>query len=275
MTQALRRRAPPGTTRRRRRSRWARPTRRTPSRARRVEIGWWRTHDRRRRARSSGSTTARGDTDRSTMADLVSGLGARSSTSSPPRRSGGIGAAALRAGYVDFLQVVAAEWRPPRAIDDRDDLRRLRVFADVRGNDAVLRRAATAARADGRRSGRGRDRALPPGLVRARPRRWRTPAVYRPFLEAQPPRDVHPALLLGAFRNFQAKLLAAWSRAAAARAAPARHHRPGRSVRGRVPRRARRQPRASSWSRPMAPPRCPKACAPTRRPSGSSPSWRC
>ena len=42
------------------------------------------------------------------------------------------------------------------------------------------------------------------------------PCRLSPFLEAQPPRDVHPALLLGAFRNFQAKLLAAWSRAAAA-----------------------------------------------------------
>ena len=31
---------------------------------------------------------------------------------------------------------------------------------------------------------------------------------------------MHPALLLGAFRNFQAKLLAAWSRAAGARTAP-------------------------------------------------------
>ena len=46
------------------------------------------------------------------------------------------------------------------------------------------------------------------------------PAVYRPFLEARPPRDVHPALLLGAFRNFQAKLLAAWSRADAASRPP-------------------------------------------------------
>jgi hypothetical protein len=42
------------------------------------------------------------------------------------------------------------------------------------------------------------------------------PAVYQPFLEARPPKDVHPALLLGAFRNFQAKLLAAWSRASSA-----------------------------------------------------------
>ena len=46
--------------------------------------------------------------------------------------------------------------------------------------------------------------------------RMADPAVYGPFLEARPPRDVHPALLLGAFRNFQAKLLSAWSRARAA-----------------------------------------------------------
>ena len=46
--------------------------------------------------------------------------------------------------------------------------------------------------------------------------RMADPAVYGPFLEARPPHDVHPALLLGAFRNFQAKLLSAWSRARAA-----------------------------------------------------------
>ena len=43
---------------------------------------------------------------------------------------------------------------------------------------------------------------------------------YRPFLASPPPRDVHPALLLGAFRNFQAKLLAAWGGAARANRAP-------------------------------------------------------
>jgi len=47
-------------------------------------------------------------------------------------------------------------------------------------------------------------------------RRMADPAIYKPFLEAQPPPDVHPALLLGAFRNFQAKLMVAWNRAAAA-----------------------------------------------------------
>ena len=47
-------------------------------------------------------------------------------------------------------------------------------------------------------------------------RRMAPDEVYRPFLEARPPRGIPPALLLGAFRNFQAKLLAAWGRAVAA-----------------------------------------------------------
>ena len=73
------------------------------------------------------------------MADLVSGLGeAIVDVVAPETAAATRARAALRAGYVDFLKVVAAEWRPPRAIDDRDDLRRLRVFADVRSNDAVL-----------------------------------------------------------------------------------------------------------------------------------------
>jgi hypothetical protein len=47
-------------------------------------------------------------------------------------------------------------------------------------------------------------------------RRMARDEIYRPFLEARPPRGISPALLLGAFRNFQAKLLAAWGGAVAA-----------------------------------------------------------
>jgi hypothetical protein len=187
-----------------------------PDRA--VKIGWWR-------------TTIAGDAriiwiddsperrDRSTMADLVSGLGeAIVDTVAPETERAGFATAALRAGYVDFLKVVAAEWRPPRATDDRDDLRRLRVFADVRSNHAVLRQG-----------GRPREMLGDPAVVATVLYRMASSelalqmadrAVYRPFLEVQPPRDVHPALLLGAFRNFQAKLLAAWSRAEAAHRPP-------------------------------------------------------
>jgi len=183
------------------------------ARARRVEIGWWRTT-------IAGDAPiiwiddSEGRPDRSTMADLVSGLGgAIVDVVAPETGAAHSPSAALRAGYVAFLEVVAAEWRPPRATDDRDDLRRLRVFADVRGNDAVLRR-----------EGHPREMVGDPGVVATvlyrlasseLGRQMADTSVYRPFLEAQPPRDVHPALLLGAFRNFQAKLLAAWSRAAA------------------------------------------------------------
>ena len=121
---------------------------------------------------------------------------------------------ALRAGYIAFLQVVAAEWRPPRDTDDRDDLRGLTAFADVRANDAVLR-----SHGDGRKMA-GDPMVVATVLYRLASsglgQRMADPAVYGPFLEARPPRDVHPALLLGAFRNFQAKLLSAWSRARAA-----------------------------------------------------------
>ena len=150
------------------------------------------------------------------MVDLVSGFGGAivdvvaPETGEPYAQS-----SALRAGYIAFLQVVAAEWRPPRDTDDRDDLRGLTAFADVRANDAVLEVA------------RRRDARWPAIRWWSRPcctgwrrpslgQRMADPAVYRPFLEARPPRDVHPALLLGAFRNFQAKLLSAWSRARAA-----------------------------------------------------------
>jgi hypothetical protein len=44
--------------------------------------------------------------------------------------------------------------------------------------------------------------------------------MYAPLLASPAPHDVHPALLLGAFRNFQAKLLTAWGGAVRANRAP-------------------------------------------------------
>jgi len=180
----------------------------------RVKIGWW-------------GTTLAADAPiiwiddsgprraRSTMADLVTGFGGAivdvvaPETGAPYSQS-----SALRDGYIAFLQVVAAEWRPPSDTDDRDDLRQLPVFADVRGNGAVRRRG------DSPRAMIADPAMVATVLYRLAAsdleRRMAEPAVYKPFLEAQPPRDVHPALLLGAFRNFQAKLIAAWTRAAAA-----------------------------------------------------------
>jgi len=189
-----------------------------PARERRVDIGWWRTTI----AADApivwidDSPTRR---QRSAMADLVTGMGGAivdviaPESGQPYARS-----AALRDGYVAFLQVVAAEWRAPRLTDERDDLRRLGVFANVRNNQAV-------------RGHDGNPRAMigDPTVVASvlyrlassdLGQRMADPAVYAAFLEARPPRDVHPALLLGAFRNFQAKLLAAWSRAETANRPP-------------------------------------------------------
>jgi hypothetical protein len=183
-----------------------------------VRIGWWRTTidaD----APVIWVDDSPGRADRSTMADLVTGFGGAIADVIAPEGGDAEGRrATLRAGYIAFLQVVAAEWRPPRATDDRDDLRRLPVFADVRNNQAVRRRA-----------GDPRAMILDPAVVATvlyrmassgLGRQMADPAVYRPFLDARPPEGVHPALLLGAFRNFQAKLLAAWSRAAAANRRP-------------------------------------------------------
>jgi hypothetical protein len=207
-----------------------RPDAAARDRARRVQIGWWTT-------KIDGDAPIIWIDDsperagRSSMADLVSGFGgAIVDVIAPDTGAPDAPAASLRDGYVAFLQVVGSEWRPPRATDDRDELRRLGVVAHVRANDAVL------ADHEAKSTWVMRDRPAPqtrPGqemvgdrlvvasvLYRlassALAQKMADPAVYQPFLEARPPRDVHPALLLGAFRNFQAKLIAAWSRAATA-----------------------------------------------------------
>lgn len=143
----------------------------------------------------------------------------------------------LRDGYVAFLEVVAAEWHPPNdGADPRESLRRAALFADVRANAAA--RGETGG---GRRCGR---EAVdwPPGAVApawwmvrdptviatvlyrlaasAIGRRLTTDQAYLPFVEEPPPRGLSGGLLLGAFRNFQAKLLSAWSRAALAGRTP-------------------------------------------------------
>jgi hypothetical protein len=201
-----------------------------PGRARRVQFGWWRTSidadapiiwiddSPERRARSS-------------MADVVSGFGgAIVDVIAPETGAAHARSAPLRDGYVAFLQVVGSEWKPPRDTDDRDELRRLGVVAHVRANDAVLAsrdpapnwvmRDPPASQTRPAREMIGDPIVVASVLYRLASsdlaRKMADPHVYQHFLEARPPQGVHPALLLGAFRNFQAKLLAAWSRASAA-----------------------------------------------------------
>lgn len=121
---------------------------------------------------------------------------------------------ALRAGYLIFLRAVAAEWRPPSgaaiSADEpwQDRLRRDPDFAPVRAGDVTL--AAPHPR------GALIVAAVLHALAASKVGRCMAdPEIYAPFLAdgGTPPAGVHPALLLGAFRNFQAKLLFAWSRA--------------------------------------------------------------
>jgi hypothetical protein len=149
------------------------------------------------------------------MDDLVTGLGSAIADTIAPDR-----AFELRAGYIEFLQVVAAEWRPPRPIDERDGLRGERVYARVRGNSAVFRApAACIGRCSETETRPAYDLVNDPEVIATvlyrlassdLGRQMAPKEVYRPFLIEEPPPGVHPALLLGAFRNFQAKLLAAW-----------------------------------------------------------------
>jgi hypothetical protein len=186
-----------------------------PAPRRRVDIGWW------------GTTLARDQPiiwiddsperdNLGTMTKLVSAFGDEIVEVIAPETStvyGDSPSSALRWGYMAFLQVVAAEWRTPAPIDDRDELRRIHLFADVRANAGVRRSSGDA--------GAMINDSTVVATVLYRMacsdlgQKMDEPAFYRPFLEVQPPRDVHPALLLGAFRNFQAKLLGAWSRARA------------------------------------------------------------
>jgi hypothetical protein len=187
---------------------------------RQVDIGWWRT------TMAEDQPVIWIDdspqrTPLTTTAKVVSELGDAILDVIAPetgRRSGDSRSSALRWGYLAFLQVVAAEWKTPALIDDRDELRRRQTFADVRGNEGVLR-----ARGDAGVMLRDPS-VIATVLYRMASselgQKMADPAVYQPFLETRPPRDVHPALLLGAFRNFQAKLLSAWSRARAANRPP-------------------------------------------------------
>jgi len=188
-----------------------------PEPVREVKIGWWRTtlaKDQPLLWITDDHTHPWGS--RHTIGELVESLADAILETVAPQagRDESRASLALRSGYICFLLVVAAEWRTPSIIDDRDQLRALRVFADVRANegvrhahgdaDAMLSNGYTVATVLYRMA------------ISSLGQRMADPAVYLPFLEQRPPRDVHPALLLGAFRNFQAKLLAAWSRARAA-----------------------------------------------------------
>ena len=122
-------------------------------------------------------------------------------------------------GYARALEVVAREWRvgegPAGAMPaDAGTAAQRELFAAVRENRYALDADGAPApgpRAAGR-SGRDRDRPLPPGAVEdASAGRSPPDAVYAPFVKDRVPEGISPAAVLGPFRNFQAKLLSAWA----------------------------------------------------------------
>ena len=162
-------------------------------------------------------------TDASVLSELATGIGAAivdlvapgaTHRERPPLEGPAEVAYPLRDGYAMFLNVVAAEWHPPGGGDPRAELRRGGLFSEIRSGEPVQGPRLTPDRMV-------RDpRVIATVLYRMAAsdlsHRLAPDDVYRPFLEAAPPRGISPALLLGAFRNFQAKLLAAWGVAVAA-----------------------------------------------------------
>ena len=139
----------------------------------------------------------------------------------------------LRDGYLQFLQVVGAEWRSAGGdgigSDAHDYLRRAQAFAAVRSNEG-LARFRQGRIGDGYPDLSARDSlrmlmrdplVIATTLYRlassSAGHRLARDEVYRPFVQAPPPEGISPGRLLGTFRNFQAKLLSAWSSAALAR----------------------------------------------------------
>jgi hypothetical protein len=157
------------------------------------------------------------DQDAVALDQIVRGLGTAILSLVPRVRAPAGGDAApdlLTEGYVRFLEVVDAEWRTTGSVagaagDARARLRRAGWFADVRGNQGVERLTAAALVRD--------PIVIATVLYRlsasAAGHRLAPDETYRALVPEFPPAGFSPGQLLGAFRNFQAKLLVAWTRA--------------------------------------------------------------
>ena len=131
---------------------------------------------------------------------------------------------ALIAGYASAMEVIAREWRVgdgPRGTlaPDAGTAAQRALFADVRQNRFVMRPA------DGgpAQLRSGAEMLQEPGVAatviyrmaqsKGIGHRVAPSEVYAPFVSERVPNGISPAAVLGPFRNFQAKLIAAWSRA--------------------------------------------------------------
>ena len=130
----------------------------------------------------------------------------------------------LIAGYAAAMEVIAREWRVgdgPRGslAPDAGTGTQRALFADVRQNRFVMRPS------DGgpAQLRSGAEMLREPGVAatvlyrlaqsKGVGHRVAPAEVYAPFVSERVPAGVSPAAVLGSFRNFQVKLIAAWSRA--------------------------------------------------------------
>jgi hypothetical protein len=164
------------------------------------------------------------------VADRLARFAARlAATGAAWDRAPGARAEMLEDAYALAMEVIAREWKPgrgPRGASFGAEASRAarERFADVRENRYVLDasgeglKPASALLADPGVAATVIYRLAQSKALASRPA---DPAFYAPFVPGPVPAGISPAALLGSFRNFQAKLLTAWTRA---------------SLRGRPPR---------------------------------------
>ena len=160
--------------------------------------------------------TLSGRLGRAVASAIAAGGGASASAAASPP-------AVLIYGYAQAMEVIAREWRMgegPRGTlpPDAGTQAQRDLFAGVRQNSFVTT------------TGAGRPQLRSPAELLADPgvtatviyrmaqsktigRRVAPPDVYAPFVSERVPAGVSPAAVLGPFRNFQAKLIAAWEHA--------------------------------------------------------------
>jgi hypothetical protein len=146
------------------------------------------------------------------------------SESSTAARPGGPEAESLIAGYTSAMEVIAREWRMgdgPRGTlaPDAGTAAQRDLFAAVRQNRFVMKPS------DGgpAQLRPGAEMLADPGLAatvlyrmaqsKGIGHRVASAETYAPFVSERVPAGISPAAVLGPFRNFQAKLIAAWSHA--------------------------------------------------------------
>jgi hypothetical protein len=154
------------------------------------------------------------------LPQTISGLLARRAISRVVPGAAAAGASPLVDGYVSAMEVIAREWRvgqgPQGAVaPDAGTGTQRELFAGVRENSFAVDAEGTPRPA--------RDLLTDPRVAatviyrlaqsKAVGRRVAPADVYAPFVSERVPPGVSPAAVLGPFRNFQAKLLTAWSRA--------------------------------------------------------------